>query len=76
MELDPKHLQIKNMEKINKLVDLLDLEQSEWAVEWMEKNGKIKDIEKLQKYLEEEFVDPLGYILETMNDYLESINNN
>jgi hypothetical protein len=64
------------MEKINKLVDLLDLEQSEWAVEWMEKNGKIKDIEKLQKYLEEEFVDPLGYILETMNDYLESINNN
>jgi hypothetical protein len=64
------------MEKNNKLVDLLDLEQSEWAVEWMEKNGKIKDIEKLQKYLEEEFVDPLGYILETMNDYLESINNN
>jgi hypothetical protein len=62
------------MEKINKLVDLLDLEQSEWAVEWMEKNGKIKDIEKLQKYLEEEFVDPLGYILETMNDYLESNN--
>jgi hypothetical protein len=43
------------MEKINKLVDLLDLEQSEW----IEKYGKIKDIEKLQKYLEEEFVDPL-----------------
>ncbi len=52
------------------LIEYLCLEDSEWAVEWMEDNGKIRDLEKLQRYLEEEFQDPLGYILEWINEHL------
>jgi hypothetical protein len=36
----------------------------------MEDNGKIRDIEKLQRYLEEEFQYPLKYILEWINEHL------
>ena len=53
------------------IVDFLDLEFSEGAVEWMEENGKIKDIDKLHQYLTETFEDPLYYILQNFNDYLE-----
>jgi hypothetical protein len=53
------------------IVDFLDLEFSEGAIEWMKKNGKITDIDKLHYYLTETFDDPLFYILQTFNEYLE-----
>jgi len=58
---------MKNMEPI---IEYLCPEDCEWALEWMEDNGKIRDLEKLQRYLEEEFQDPLKYILEWINEHL------
>jgi hypothetical protein len=60
--------------KIDPIVEFMDLENSENAVEWMNENGKIKDIDKLHIFLNETFDDPLHYILEMFNDYLESSN--
>ena len=52
------------------IVEFLDLDFSEGAVEWMDKNGKIKDIDKLHTYLNEAFEDPVYYLLQNFNDYL------
>ena len=52
------------------LVEYLDLDFSEFATEWMDENGKIKDLEKLHKYLTETFDDPLKYMLEMFNEHL------
>lgn len=51
------------------IVELFDLENSENAVEWMDDNGKITDIEKFHKFLTETYEDPLYYVLETLNEY-------
>jgi len=58
------------MKKTEPIVEFFDLEFSEGAVEWMDENGKIKDIDKLHRYMTESFKDPLYYILQTFNDYL------
>ena len=54
------------------IVEFLDLDFSEGAVEWMDKNGRIKDIDKLDTYLKETCGDPVFYLLQTFNDYLEN----
>jgi hypothetical protein len=63
------------MTKNDPIVDFFDLEYSEFAMEWMDENGKIKDVEKLHRYLNETFDDPLMYVLSTFNEYLEQSEN-
>ncbi len=66
-----KQKQLRELnENMEPLIEYLRLEDCEWAVEQMEDNGKIRDIEKLQRYLEEEFQYPLKYILEWINEHL------
>ena len=58
------------MENTDPIVEFFDLEFSEGAVEWIDENGKIKDIDKLHRYMTEAFKDPLYYVLQTFNEYL------
>ena len=60
--------------QIDPIVELFDVDNSELANEWMNENGKIKDIDKFHKYLIETFDDPLYYILQSVNEYLAESN--
>lgn len=61
--------------KIDPIVEHFDLEHSETAVEWMDDHGKIRDIEKFRHYLTDTFIDPLGYVLEHYQHFLEICQN-
>jgi len=52
-------------------IESFDFENSEWAQEWMEKNGKINTIEMVYKYMKETFDDPFEYIFEHITDSLK-----
>ena len=51
-------------------IDSFDFENSEWAQEWMDKNGKINTVEKVFEYLKENFVYPFDYLSEHIENHL------
>lgn len=55
----------------NPIIEFFCLEDSEYAREYQQINGKIKTIEDLETYLRETFDNPLSFVLETMSEYLE-----
>jgi hypothetical protein len=51
-------------------IESFDFDNSEWAQEWIEQNGKINTIKKLYDYLMSNFDDPFEYLFEHIENVL------